>query len=362
MEAQLSKRTFTIVNSGQLTLIIVPLLLLVLASVAVVLRFKARKLKKTSAFTDDYLILLALIFAYGGYAANLVMVLAGGGAMPMESLTHTDLTIWFKGIVANYVLWVSAVAATQLSILWFYTRIFGVVHVYYIACLVAMAVVGAWWISAFVSEVTACIPLSKAWTPTEPGTCIDDSAMCAAVGIIHVVFDFTVLALPLPLVWRLQKMSTMARTGVSLLFVVGIFASICSILRIDCLVKLGKNPDDKTGAWMAMLFQVIEAPVGIFCICVPNLPPVWEEFTRTRMGSIAKRLFSTQTSSQNSRSNPTIKTWDGNHSQTAIASNGGIKKKSSSIGGSSRALTDRTDEEYWRGPSSEMPLQDVSQV
>ncbi len=48
-------------NSRQLSLIIVPTVLSALATLAVYLRFYARRLKKTNFLADDYLCLFALV-------------------------------------------------------------------------------------------------------------------------------------------------------------------------------------------------------------------------------------------------------------------------------------------------------------
>ncbi|KAM3069223.1 hypothetical protein ACMFMG_010739 [Clarireedia jacksonii] len=342
MSSQIEKRTFAVTNSGQRTLIIVPAFLLCIASVAVVLRFEARRLKKSRPYIDDYLCVLALLLAYGGYIANLVMVLAGGGATPVTGLTRPELIIWFKGLVSNYVFWVSATAATQLSILFFYVRLFGVKQWFRIALYVSIFIVSAWWISAFISEVTACIPLAAAWTPHLKGTCINDEEMCTAVGMLHVVFDFLILILPIPLIWGLQ-MSVWSRTIVSLVLSVGVFASVCSILRMACLINLGDNPKDKTGEWLAMIYQVIEAPIGIFCICVPNLTPVWKQISLSSFGSKVKLLFS-------SRSRSTSDT----------GGSGSIERSSfKQIKSSGSGLSRSHDDRSLGGESDQLPLQDI---
>jgi hypothetical protein len=52
---------FALKNNGQLTLVAVPIFLIALATATVFLRFYARRLKSSRPFTDDYMILLALV-------------------------------------------------------------------------------------------------------------------------------------------------------------------------------------------------------------------------------------------------------------------------------------------------------------
>jgi hypothetical protein len=68
-----------------------------------------------------------------------------------------------------------------------------------------------------------------------------------------------------------------------------------------CLISLGPNPDDKTGSWMPIMYQVIEAPIGIICVSVPNLPPVLEQLLRSRFGTKIKSAFSRSKSGQSTK-------------------------------------------------------------
>jgi hypothetical protein len=88
-------------------------------------------------------------------------------------------------------------------------------------CYVALVIITGWWISAAIGEVTACIPLEAAYTPGLHGRCVNDNEMCTSVGLGHVVFDFIVLFMPIPLIWRL-KMPASSRITVTLVLVVGI--------------------------------------------------------------------------------------------------------------------------------------------
>ena len=59
-------------------------------------------------------------------------------------------------------------------------------------------------IASAISEVLSCVPVSKQWDPTEPGTCVDYNSYCQAIGLIHVIFDLGIVILPMPLIWKLQ--------------------------------------------------------------------------------------------------------------------------------------------------------------
>ncbi len=71
-------------------------------------------------------------------------------------------------------------------------------------------------------------------------------------------------------------------------------ASLCSIMRLDCIIHLSPTQkiDLTLSTWLAELFQGIEVPLGIICICVPTLAPVWSQITQSRIGSLVKQMFS----------------------------------------------------------------------
>jgi hypothetical protein len=65
------------------------------------------------------------------------------------------------------------------------------------------------------------------------------------------------------------------------------------------------NPIDPTGTiWQSILFQSMEAPVGIICICFPTFPVIGKKFLESRLGSMFKSLLTgSRLSSAGSSSN-----------------------------------------------------------
>jgi hypothetical protein len=55
-----------------------------------------------------------------------------------------------------------------------------------------------------VAQIFSCTPVDAAWLPAKTQTCIDNVAFYNAVAISNVVFDVTLLILPMPMVWKLQ--------------------------------------------------------------------------------------------------------------------------------------------------------------
>jgi hypothetical protein len=96
------------------------------------------------------------------------------------------------------------VTVVQLCILFFYLRIFGIMPVFRWLCWILIALVAAFGIAGFFSQVFSCTPVSKAWNPMQKGHCIESKPYCTSIGLIHVVFDFAIVILPMPWIWKLQ--------------------------------------------------------------------------------------------------------------------------------------------------------------
>ena len=76
-----------------------------------------------------------------------------------------------------------------------------------------------------------CTPIQKLWKPDMQGHCSSRHKGGVASGVMNVVSDFTILILPLPIIWRLQ-MPWGKKSRVIAVFGVGLFACIASILRL----------------------------------------------------------------------------------------------------------------------------------
>jgi hypothetical protein len=80
------------------------------------------------------------------------------------------------------------------------------------------------------------------------------------------------------------------------------------------------DPHDITGTiWQSILFQSLEVPVGIICICVPTFPVLGAKLSDSKLGSLMKSMLSSAgiTSSGGSSGRKS----DGSKEQTSKSSN-----------------------------------------
>lgn len=111
-----------------------------------------------------------------------------------------------KIIFANFTIWVVTVTIVQLSILFFYLRIFGVSRTFRLSCYTVVGLVGGFGLAGLFSEIFSCVPVNKSWdvTGTVQGHCVESKPYCASIGIIHVFFDLAIVILPMPMIWHLK--------------------------------------------------------------------------------------------------------------------------------------------------------------
>lgn len=108
----------------------------------------------------------------------------------------------------------------KLSLLLLYNRIFPVHRVRYATYAVGFFVV-TWLLWAGVSTIAQCIPVEYFWNTTVSGHCIDNDAFYIAAGAVNVFTDFAIIAIPIPIVWKLQKLSVDQKIGFVAIFTLG---------------------------------------------------------------------------------------------------------------------------------------------
>ena len=69
----------------------------------------------------------------------------------------------------------------------------------------SMVIVSMWSTSQVLGISLLCVPLQAVWDPRIKGKCFQHQIVMWYVNAIaHIVFDFAIIVMPLPIVWRLQ--------------------------------------------------------------------------------------------------------------------------------------------------------------
>ncbi|KAF2711259.1 hypothetical protein K504DRAFT_465025 [Pleomassaria siparia CBS 279.74] len=291
-------------KNSQKTLLVVPAIFLVLATIAVTLRFRTRAWKKQRLLLDDWLCLVGLILSFCCYASIVVAVVCGGlGRSVMTPLMPDNIVLVFKVLESISVLWATTAATVQLAIIALYIRVFKVIRWHKYTCYAAMVFVFCWWASTFVTMLTTCIPLESFWNGLGDGKCIKLKQFCIASGLLHVFLDLFILSFPLPIIWKL-KTSRSNRYTVTVAFLLGLFATIGGLLRMDCLIPIihYDENDFTESAWIGVLFQVLENTCGVICSCAPMLSTYSTYFAESRFATSIRHFISSNLSRTSQRS------------------------------------------------------------
>ncbi|KAL8955727.1 MAG: hypothetical protein Q9193_006528, partial [Seirophora villosa] len=239
--------------------------LLVLATVAVVLRFLARSVGRSRYGWDDWLMLCALVWEYGLCAVQYMAIHYGCGKHILM-LDLGPIIAFGKVFFATSCIFPTACLFLKLSILYFYLRIFSV-RKFTVWVKIIGAVCVAWWIAFIVSQFLICRPVECFWDPSNPD--------CKCINATHVAYYITsppdiltnlaILILPIPWLWSLQ-MQTRKKVAIMLIL---LLASFTFSPEPRPLTEPLPDTIVNSGIWLN-----VEVGIGIFSGCLPLLRPL----------------------------------------------------------------------------------------
>ena len=106
----------------------------------------------------------------------------------------------------------------KCSILCLYLRIFGINRKFKMMCYGMIAFVVTWGVAVFFVTIFQCKPVRAAWDKNISGEqCFNLEHFVIGTNVPNIVADAAVIALPVPLVWKLQ-LSRMRRVGLVTVF------------------------------------------------------------------------------------------------------------------------------------------------
>ncbi|KAK0514360.1 hypothetical protein JMJ35_002977 [Cladonia borealis] len=248
------------------------ILCLTVATFCVLTRLHTKIFILRSLGWDDYVCFMAwlglLIYA------SLLLVLNPIAGVHQWDIEANNLQIWIKFENASQITLIPTIFLTKLSLLMFYlhlfttpnrkTRIYWIIRflvVFYMLFYLANLPITIW----------PCVPRSRLWTPTEAGHCINYKAVFIVSGTINVVADFILLILPITQLQR-QQISRRRKTGVSFIFIIGLFACISSIMQLYTNVLSTSSPDKTYHLFPSTLWAEAEITTILICPSLLSLP------------------------------------------------------------------------------------------
>jgi hypothetical protein len=89
--------------------------------------------------------------------------------------------------------------------------------------------------------------------------------------ILQILWDLLVFVLPLRRLLKLQVRDIRKKVVVVLTFLVGLFGTVCAIVRLQYLTQWGKTVNATRHYNDIALWSIIEGDVGIICACMPAI-------------------------------------------------------------------------------------------
>ncbi|KAK7709993.1 hypothetical protein SLS63_013094 [Diaporthe eres] len=126
--------------------------------------------------------------------------------------------------------------------------------------------------SFIVSDFLQCRPISffwGQWDGEHTGRCFNINALAWAHSALNIALDFWMLYLPATQVWSLQ-MKTRKKVGVILMFGIGIFLTLTSIVRTQTLVSFANTENPTRDYFATVTWSYIEITVGVMVACLPG--------------------------------------------------------------------------------------------
>ncbi|KAK1961162.1 ATP synthase F0 [Colletotrichum sublineola] len=120
------------------------------------------------------------------------------------------------------------------------------------------------------SLIFACTPVDKSWNPLKEGTCLPAGPSFTAYAVVTIVSDVVVAILPIPVLLKLN-IRIEKKAGLIAIFLLGLFTTICSILRYLEIDRIQFGDGNST---MLVLWGTIEFNVGNIVSSLPFLAPV----------------------------------------------------------------------------------------
>ncbi|KAK7697424.1 hypothetical protein SLS64_013562 [Diaporthe eres] len=232
--------------------------LLALSFVVIAVRFYVRTFlgDTGSVGTDDWIILATFIL---GIPSTLLATLGAGGyglGRDIWTLSFDDITLFAKYFYVLQILYVIGLPMVKLSLLFFYLRVFPARPVRRVLwgtiVLILMYTVTFLFISIF-----ECTPISffwESWDGEHKGKCLN----------LHAI-SWIQASLPgLKLHWK-------KKVSVGLMFFVGTFVTVVSVLRLQSLMQYASSTNVTWDNTSVAIWSTIELNVGMICTSLPTL-------------------------------------------------------------------------------------------
>lgn len=239
--------------------------MIVITSIFVVMRFTFKAtVSRTDFGYDDWCVLATLMAAIPSAIITVTGTVKNGLGRDIWTLTPNQITQMLKYFYAMATLYFTQLTLLKLTLLFFYIRVFPAKDVQRLLW-GTVAFTTAWGLAFIIVAIFQCQPINYFWLKWDglhQGKCLHINAITSSNAAISIALDFWILGIPLWQLWGL-KLHWKKKVGVALMFCVGTFVTIVSILRLQALVNFAKSSNVSWEFYNVSVWSTIEICVGI---------------------------------------------------------------------------------------------------
>ncbi|KAK4183983.1 hypothetical protein QBC35DRAFT_77093 [Podospora australis] len=267
------------------TIVTVCAVLSFIAFVIVAARVYIRK-KSHGLAADDYMSMLSMLFALI-YSILCIVQTRYGLGLPLKLRPSANLVPFTRVNYAGRPIYQMGISFFKIALLISYLRLFkGTNHLWYRRVVwFAMLFVVLGHLGCSLALILACKPISKSWNPLMDGKCFAPGPSFTGYAIVTIVSDVLVAVIPIPVLLQL-KVNTGKKVGLIVIFLLGLFTTLCSVFRYLQIDRIQNGDGNST---MLILWGVIEFNVGNMVSSMPFLAPIFirkaREYTSKYSGS-----------------------------------------------------------------------------
>jgi hypothetical protein len=236
-----------------------------IAAVFVAIRF-AYKILVTRADIgwDDWTVLATLLTAVVSAILTVFGMVKHGLGQDLWTLSPEEITKMLRYFYIMATLYFTQVTLLKLTLTFFYIRVFpspGVQRLLW----GTVIFITLWGFTFVMTAIFQCRPINYFWLKWDglhEGHCLDINAIATSNAGLSIALDFWILGIPLFQLWGL-KMNWKKKVGVGLMFCVGTFVTIVSILRLTALVHFAASANASWEFYDVSVWSSVEICVGI---------------------------------------------------------------------------------------------------
>jgi hypothetical protein len=235
-----------------------------LSWVFVLTRFAFKILDKFPIELDDWTILASAIAGTTTTTVTSRGTIKYGLGRDLWTLEPDEITRMLLYFEITAVLYFIGLTFLKLSIIFFYIKVFPTPKAQRLlwGTAVFTIVLGVVYV---ILTIFQCRPVSYFWTHwdgTHEGSCLSLNAIASSNAGFSIALDIWSLGIPL---WQLRglKMHWKKKVSVAVMFSVGTFVTVISILRLQALVDFTKSTNVSWGFYNVTQWSTIELGVGV---------------------------------------------------------------------------------------------------